>query len=43
MESSANFTSWSPAGYVTNISGQVSFTNPIPLDAFRVFHAKSVP
>jgi PKD repeat protein len=43
MESSANFTSWSPAGYVTNISGQVSFTNPLPLDAFRVFRAKLVP
>jgi PKD repeat protein len=43
MESSANFTNWSPAGFVTNISGQVSFTNPIPLDAFRVFRAKSVP
>jgi PKD repeat protein len=43
MESSANFTSWSPAGYVTNVSGQVTFTNPLPLSAFRVFRAKLVP
>lgn len=43
LESSSNFTSWSPAGYVTNTSGQVSFTNPLPLDAFRVFRAKLVP
>jgi PKD repeat protein len=43
MESSSNFTSWSSAGYVTNVSGQVTFTNPLPLSAFRVFRAKLVP
>jgi PKD repeat protein len=43
IESSVNFTIWSPAGFVTNVSGQVTFTNPIPLNAFRVFRAKLVP
>jgi PKD repeat protein len=43
IQSGTDFTNWLPAGYVTNVSGQVTFTNAIPLDKFRVFRAKSVP
>jgi hypothetical protein len=43
VETGTNLLNWTTAGTVTNVTGQVPFIYPVPLDGARVFRAKTIP